>query len=88
MTLPLRPELQEAARTPLGVPSLIGAWDTFPLLASGAGGLEVADDGTLEARSPFALRRVLEYPGTSPHGDVEHLDAQERNDLLAYLMTR
>src|SRR5581483_4979722 len=42
MTQPLRPEMQEAKREGLGVPSLIGVWDTFPLLASGAGGLELA----------------------------------------------
>ena len=87
MTQPLRPELQEALRMPLGVPSLVGAWDTFPLLASGAGGLDVAEDGTLEPRHPFALRRVLEFPGSAPHGNVAALSEKDRNDLLAYLLT-
>jgi DNA-binding beta-propeller fold protein YncE len=87
MALPLRMQWQEAPPGPHAVPSLQGAWDEFPLLASGAGGLEVAPDGTLEPRHPFALRRVLELRGGVPHGAVAALDAKELDDLLAYLLT-
>jgi YVTN family beta-propeller protein len=87
MTQPIRPELQEARRQGLGVPSLVGVWDTFPLLASGAGGLEPAADGTLESKHPFALRWVLEHRGSAPHGNAAELSEADRNDLLAYLLT-
>jgi hypothetical protein len=80
VALPLRPHLQEAPPGPRAVPSLIGAWDEFPLLASGAAGLEVAADGTVEPRHPFALRRALELHGVQ-------LGAQEMNDVLAFLLT-
>ena len=86
IALPIRMELQQAKPTKLPVPSLIGAWDNFPLLASGAGGLEVAEGNRLVAR-PFALRVVLELKGSSPHGAAATLTDAERDDLLAYLLT-
>lgn len=88
MALPIRLELQETEHTGLPPATLVGAWDTFPLLASGAGGLSVGSDGaTLEPTHPFALRRVLELPGNEAHGGMAALTAAERNDLLAYLLT-
>lgn len=68
-------------------PALVGVWDYFPLLMSGAGGLEVNPEGVLEARHPFALRRVLEGPIARQHGGMSSLSASERNDLLAFLLS-
>ncbi len=87
VALPLRPQLQEAPPGPRATPSLLGIWDEFPLLQSGAGGLDVDPDGTVVPRYPFALRRVLEMPGSEQHGGANRLSAAERDDLLAYLMT-
>jgi len=87
IALPLRTEMQDMIMTGMPPPSLLGVWDTFPLLLSGAGGFDVTPEGTLRAAWPFALRRVLEYPGTKPHGSAAALTPQERDNLLAYLLT-
>jgi hypothetical protein len=87
ITLPLRPEQQDGDRYLLPPPSLVGVWDVFPLLHSGAGGLEVTASGTVEARHPFALRDVLDRRDARPHGNVAALTAHEEDDLLAYLLT-
>jgi YVTN family beta-propeller protein len=87
ITLPLRPEQQDGDRYLLPPPSLVGVWDAFPLLHSGAGGLEVTASGTVEARHPFALRDVLDRRDARPHGNVAALTAREEDDLLAYLLT-
>jgi hypothetical protein len=87
ITLPLRLELQDAEPYLLPPPSLVGVWDAFPLLHSGAGGLEVSGSGAIEARHRFALRHVLDRRGPRPHGDVANLTPLEKNDLLAYLLT-
>jgi hypothetical protein len=55
-------EQQDTEPYLLPPPSLVGVWDAFPLLHSGAGGLEVSvgcDRGT----APFALRHVLDMRG-------------------------
>jgi hypothetical protein len=90
--LALRPEFQDMQD--LGQPpqALIGGWDQFPLLGSGAAGLSIAPDGTLIPSAPFALRRVLEMAAESekkgvPHGHTADLSPKEVDDLLAYLMT-
>lgn len=87
ITLPLRLDQQDTKPYLLPPPSLVGAWDAFPLLHSGAGGLEVTAAGTIEARHPFALRHVLAMRGARPHGNVADLTTLEMNDLLAYLLT-
>lgn len=87
ITLPLRPEQQDGDRYLLPPPSLVGVWDAFPLLHSGAGGLEVTDAGTVAARHPFALRHVLDRRDDRPHGNVAALTPREEDDLLAYLLT-
>lgn len=87
LALPLRLELQEAGEGPLPPPSLTGIWDEWPLLASGAAGFEIRGDAALPAH-PFALRRVLEFPARGGrHGNADALTAEERDDLLAYLMS-
>jgi DNA-binding beta-propeller fold protein YncE len=87
LMLPLRPEQQDRDPYLLPPPSLVGVWDAFPLLHSGAGGLEVTASGTVEARHPFALRHVLDRRDARPHGNVAALTPREEDDLLAYLLT-
>lgn len=85
--LSLRPELQDLARpVALPPPALLGAWDRFPLLMSGAAGFEVEGELVVPTE-PFALRRVLEFSKDVPHGNNLGLTQEEKNDLLAYLLT-
>lgn len=83
---PLRPELQDATYVGMPVPALIGAWDIFPMLNTGAAGLRADADGKLHVSSRFVLRDVLENYSHSPAPRVE-LTPSERDDLLAYLLT-
>ena len=83
---PLRPELQDGTYVGMPPPALIGAWDIFPMLSTGAAGLEVGGRGKLQVRNRFVLRDVLENYNHSPAPRVD-LTPQERDDLLAYLMT-
>jgi cytochrome c peroxidase len=88
IALMLRPELQDL-QTDYGqpAPSLLGVWDNFPLFLSGAGGNNLESDGTVVAKTPFALREVLENPAWARHGEGPSMTPAERNDLLAYLLT-
>ncbi|AKU92124.1 hypothetical protein AKJ08_2511 [Vulgatibacter incomptus] len=88
LALPLRPELQDMARDPGWPPvSLVGVWDVFPLLASGAAGLEVQGDAIVP-QTGLALRRVLEPPlASGVHAAAASLSEKERDDLVAYLLT-
>lgn len=86
VTLDLHPEWQELQPGGHQVPSLTGAWDEFPLLASGAGGLAVKD-GAVVPTTRFPLRTVLEWQGDHKHGNARLLSAEEKDDLLAYLLT-
>jgi DNA-binding beta-propeller fold protein YncE len=83
---PLRPELQDGTYVGMPPPALIGAWDIFPMLSTGAAGLKAGADGKLHVSNRFVLRDVVENYSHSPAPRVE-LTASERDDLLAYLMT-
>jgi DNA-binding beta-propeller fold protein YncE len=83
---PLRPEMQDGTYVGMPPPALIGAWDVFPMLSTGAAGLRADADGKLHVTNRFVLREVLENYNHSPAPRVE-LTPQERDDLLAYLMT-
>jgi len=88
VTLMVRPGMQDTAPYPLPPPSLLGAWDNFPLLHSGKAGFSEAARGQVEPTHPFALRRVLELARVSGgHGEVGALTVEEEDDLLAYLLT-
>ena len=56
------------------------------MLGSGTGGLGVQGD-QVQVTTRFPLRWVLEHHGDTPHGAAEQLSAEEKNDLLAYLMS-
>lgn len=85
--LPLRPGMQDRRGALWPPPSLLGAWDQFPFLASGAGGLIVAPDGTLHTTGRFALGDVFTIKGTERHGLMNALTDQQKNDVLAFIMT-
>jgi hypothetical protein len=85
--LPLRIQMQDLVGRGMAPPSLLGVWDIFPQLGSGSAGLKVVDGERLEVGARFALRDVLETYGGPRHGDSAALGAQERNDLLAYLLS-
>jgi len=83
---PLRPELQDGTYVGMPAPALIGAWDIFPMLSTGAAGLRADAVGKLHVSNRFVLREVLENYNHSPAPRVE-LTPSERDDLLAYLLT-
>jgi sugar lactone lactonase YvrE len=85
--LPLRVEMQNLFNQGFAPPSLLGAWDIFPMLSSGAAGFDVRPDGSVGVATRFPLRAVVELYGKPPHGNASALTADERNDLLAYLLT-
>ncbi|WP_328707046.1 MtsA protein [Citreicoccus inhibens] len=84
VALPLRLEMQDlvAGAAP---PSLVGAWDIWPMLTSGAAGYAVEGDH-LTVGSRFALRAVLDMSGPR-HGNASALTPEERDDLLGFLLT-
>jgi hypothetical protein len=83
---PLHEDLQDPHPKGYPPPTLLGVWDMFPLLGSGTGGFGVKD-GQVVVATRFPLRWVIEHRGDAPHGAVADLTDQERNDLLAYLMS-
>ncbi len=83
---PLRPELQDGTYVGMPAPALIGAWDVFPMLSTGAAGLRADAVGKLHVSNRFVLREVLENYSHSPAPRVG-LTPSERDDLLAYLLT-
>jgi hypothetical protein len=67
-------------------PALVGAWDIFPMLTTGLAGLAVAPNGEVVVESRFPLRVAVERWAPT-HGRAEVLSAQEKNDVLAYVMS-
>jgi len=89
LALPLRPSMQDMEMDPGWPPvSLVGVWNTFPLLSSGAAGLDVEGDAVVP-QPGMALRRVLQSPLADgvAHEAAARLAPQQRDDLIAYLLT-
>ena len=88
MALAIRVDEQDTTfvhRTP---PSLVGAWDNWPMLVAGSAGFSVSSEGPfLEATDHSALRAVLERYSPPSHGDAMALSPEQRADLEAYLMS-
>ncbi len=84
LALPLRIEQQELMPG-AAPPSLMGAWDVWPMLTSASAGYEVRGD-RLVVGTRFPLRAVLESAGPA-HGNAQALTPQEQDDLLAFLLT-
>jgi hypothetical protein len=68
-------------------PSLLGNWDVFPQLMSGAAGMSVTSAGEVDVTHKDAARRVLELSAGGRHGQVDDLTIDQRDDRLAYLRT-
>ncbi|RKI52792.1 MtsA protein [Corallococcus sp. AB049A] len=84
IALELRPEQQQLVKG-AAAPSLVGTWDVWPLLTSATMGYAVQGD-RLVAAARFPLRMLVERSGPE-HGATQDLTPQERDDLLAYLLT-
>lgn len=85
--LALREPMQEAALKTFGIPPLVGSWDVWPMLGTGSAGFAVREDGTLEVNTRFPLREVVEKYSGPKHGNAAALTPEERNDLIAYLLS-
>lgn len=83
---PLRTADQETVFRGVGVPSLVGAWDVFPMLTTGLAGFR-EDGGRAVASDRVPLRAMIDRYCAPPHGNAAALEAQEKADLLAYLLT-
>jgi len=83
---PLRIGDQETVFRGVGVPSLAGGWDVFPMLTTGLAGFR-EENGRAVPSDRVPLRAVIERYSAPPHGNAAALDAQEKADLLAYLLT-
>lgn len=84
--MPLREAMQNTLFKGFGTPALVGSWDVFPMLTTGLAGLEVRADGSVGVATRFPLRIAVERWAPS-HGRADLLSAEERNDLLAYVLS-
>lgn len=84
--MPLRTELQNGRFEGFGTPALVGSWDVFPMLTTGLAGLSVAADGRVVVTDRFPLRAAVEQYAPK-HGRADLLTAEERNDLLAWVLS-
>lgn len=88
VTLPVRPEMQDADPYRLPAPSLVGVWDHYPLLHAGGGGFAVVGDDQVRAVHRWPIWRVLQMGAASGrHGSMHELKPEGRKDLWAYLRT-
>jgi DNA-binding beta-propeller fold protein YncE len=83
---PLRERWQEQRFVGAGVPSLVGSWDVWPMLTTGAAGFGLQGE-QLIIQNRYAAREVVEKFGGPAHGHTEALTPQDKDDLLAYLLT-
>lgn len=84
--MPLREKEQNTVFQGFGTPSLVGSWDVFPMLTTGLAGLGVQPDGSVRVDARFALRVAVEKWAPA-HGRADLLTPQERDDLLAYVLS-
>lgn len=83
--LSLREELQDPVFKGFGVPPLVGSWDVFPMLSTGAAGLEVEGE-RVRVDTRFPLRRAV-ADFAPKHGRAELLTPEELDDLLGYVQS-
>lgn len=84
--VPLRPEQQDSTFAGFAPPALVGAWDVFPMLTTGLAGLAPSPDGSLTVSTRFPLRPAVEA-WAPKHGRADALTPEERDDLLAFVMS-
>lgn len=83
--LPLREDLQDPVFKGFGVPPLVGSWDVFPMLTTGAAGLDVQGD-RVRVGTRFPLRRAV-ADFAPKHGRADQLTPEELDDLLGYVQS-
>lgn len=83
--LPLREELQDPVFKGFGVPPLVGSWDVFPMLSTGAAGLKVEGE-RVRVDTRFPLRRAV-ADFAPKHGRADLLSPEELDDLLGYVQS-
>jgi len=83
---PLRPQSQETVFRGVGVPSLVGSWDVFPMLTTGLAGFR-EEGGRAVVSDRVPLRAMIDRYCAPPHGNAASLGTQQKADLLAYLLT-
>jgi hypothetical protein len=84
--LPLRTAQQDlrfSFRTP---PSLLGAFDVWPMFLSGAAGFAVEGNSVVVAH-PHALSEVVRHHTGTDHGDGSVLTPQEQDDVISFVMS-
>jgi hypothetical protein len=84
--MPLREKMQNTRFEGFGTPALVGSWDVFPLFTTGLAGLEVKEDGAVKVKTRFPLRPAIE-DFAPKHGRADLLTAEEKDDLLAYVLS-
>lgn len=84
--MPLREAQQNTRFEGFGTPALVGAWDVFPLFTTGLAGLEVRPDGAVRVKTRFPLRPAIE-DFAPKHGRADLLTAEEKDDLIAYVLS-
>jgi cytochrome c peroxidase len=84
--MPLREAMQNTLFKGFGTPALVGSWDVFPMMTTGLAGLEVRRDGSVGVASRFPLRVAVEQWAPT-HGRADLLSPEERNDLLAFVLS-
>jgi sugar lactone lactonase YvrE len=86
--LEIRMEQQDLTfklRTP---PSLIAAWDMWPMLLSGKAGFDVNESkDALVVRDRSAVRAMVDRYLADGHGRVSSMEQQQRDDLVAFLLS-
>lgn len=84
--MPLREAMQNTRFEGFGTPALVGSWDVFPMLTTGLAGLTVKEDGSVRVDTRFPLRVAVEQ-WAPKHGRADLLTQEERDDLLAWVMS-
>jgi DNA-binding beta-propeller fold protein YncE len=86
--LAIRPELQDTRFTERTPPSLVGAWDVWPMFLSGSAGFGVGAGGqSLEAVDRLPIRAVVDRYAGDGHGSASALPQQARDDLVAFVLS-
>ena len=67
-------------------PALLGIWDVFPMLTTGAGGFAPEPSGRVVIETKFPLRKVVTAYAPR-HGRADLLTPTELDDLLGYVQS-
>ncbi|MFN0063859.1 MAG: MtsA protein [Myxococcaceae bacterium] len=89
--LPIRPEQQDPLpprSRGYAIPSLIGAWDTWPMFGTGSAGFGVRDGRTLEVKTRTPIAEAISiHAATASPGVSAHLSSDDWDHLVAYVLS-